>query len=276
MPVNGIIIIILLILTALAFSFNYKKIENYFVFSPQKTLDCDPGDFHLKWRDVFINAPDGNILHGWIFPVDSNAPFILFCHGNAGNISHRLDNIRLLTEMKLNALIFDYSGYGRSSGKPSEEGLYLDALAAFDYLVNEEKIRPENIILFGRSLGAAAAIDVATKRNPKSLIIESGFLSTRDMARHMPAFSILSPFLPADYNNIRKIPLVSVPKLIIHGTRDDIVPFSMGKKLFESANSPKYFYPINGAGHNDTYAVGGKEYVDVFKNFVRGSSIDTL
>jgi len=275
MPVNGFYLFILVILLVVSFFLFYKKIENYFVFFPQKNLEFSPEDFNLTWQDININTPGGNTIHGWIFKVDSNAPYVLFCHGNAGNISHRLDNIRLLIEMELNVLIFDYRGYGKSTGKPSEKGFYLDALSAYDYLADKEKIKPENIVIFGRSLGAAAAIDVAIKRNPKSVIIESGFLSTRHMARNMGIFSLLSPFLPTNYNNIKKIVMISTPKLIIHGTKDDIVPFSMGEKLFDAANTPKFFYSIKGAGHNDTYVVGGREYVDIFSNFARNSEINT-
>ena len=132
---------------------------------------------------------------------------------------------------------------------------------------------PENIVVFGRSLGAAAAIDLATKRKLKSVIIESGFLSTRHMAGRMGVFSLLSPFLPAHYNNLEKISMISVPVLIIHGVKDETVPFSMGEKLYEAANEPKFFYRIEGSGHNDTYLVGGAEYLEIFNNFVRDSKI---
>lgn len=273
MPVNGLSLLVFIILMIIAFSVFYKKIENYFVFFPHSNLDFSPRDFNLEGQDIYIRTPDGNNLHGWLFHADLDSPYILFCHGNAGNISHRLDNIRLLMEMKVNVLIFDYRGYGQSTGKPSEKGIYIDTLSAYDYLVNNEKINPEKIVIFGRSLGAAAAIDVASKRKVKSVIIESAFLSTRHMARRMGIFSLLSPFLPAHYNNLEKIAMVSVPKLLIHGTRDDIVPFSMGEKLFEAATEPKFFYSIKGADHNDTFVVGGREYTDIFESFVRNSSI---
>jgi len=275
MPVNGLSLLVIIILFVILFSVFYKNIENHFVFFPQSTLEYFPEEFNLKWQDIYITAPDGNKLHGWLFRTDPDAPYILFYHGNAGNISHRLDNIQLLTQKNLNVLIFDYRGYGKSTGKPSEKGFYLDALSAFDYLVNEEKIKPEKIVVFGRSLGAAAAIDVATKRKVKSVIIESAFLSTRHMARRMGIFSLLSPFLPAHYNNLEKIAMISVPKLIIHGTSDDIVPYAMGEKLFEAATVPKFFYSIEGADHNDTYEVGGSEYIRIFEGFARDSKVNT-
>lgn len=273
MPVNGLSLLIIFILVIITFTLFYKKIENYFVFFPQSSLEYSPDDFNMKWKDIYMTTPDAYKLHGWLFTVNSGAPYILFCHGNAGNISHRLENIKLLMKMGLNVLIFDYRGYGKSTGKPSENGIYIDTLAAYDYLVNIIKIKPESIVVFGRSLGAAAAIEIARKRNPKSIIIESPFLSTRHMARRMGIFSLISFFLPANYNNIVKITAVEIPILIIHGDSDEIVPVSMGEKLFEAANKPKFFYSIKGANHNDTFFVGGAEYVNIFASFVRDSKI---
>lgn len=252
----------------------YKNIENHFVFVPQKTLEYSPADYRMEWRDVYLDTPDSQRLHGWYFPVDPKEPVILFYHGNAGNISHRLDYIQRLTRMGFNVFIFDYRGYGKSSGKPSEKGLYIDALCAYNYLVNNEKIKPEDIVLLGRSLGAAAAIETAARVEARSIIVESGFLSIRHMARHVGIFSLVSPLLPASYNNLEKIKNISIPKLIIHGDNDDIVPFSMGEKLFTEAGEPKYFYPIKGAGHNDTYVVGGRDYGNILSEFIRNSKVE--
>jgi fermentation-respiration switch protein FrsA (DUF1100 family) len=257
------------------FSVFYKNIESHFVFAPQKRLDNYPADFNMKFRDVYLDTHDGITLHGWFFPVASGGPVILFCHGNAGNISHRLDYIQLLVRLGANVFIFDYRGYGKSSGKPSEKGLYNDALCACDYLVNREKIKQEDIILLGRSLGAAAATEVASKRDARSLIIESGFLSIRHMARHMLLFSLISPLIHQSYNNLEKIKHISIPKLIMHGDRDEVVPFYMGKRLFQEAKEPKYFYAVKGAGHNDTFVVGGREYMDVLSEFIRTSEVLT-
>jgi fermentation-respiration switch protein FrsA (DUF1100 family) len=276
LPVKGIYILFFVFILVIMFSLFYENIENYFVFAPQKVLDYSPSDYGLVWKDVMLPTPDGQVLHGWFFSVAQKEPVILFYHGNAGNISHRLDYIKLLTRIGFNVFIFDYRGYGKSSGKPSEEGLYIDALSAYDYLVNDECIKPEDIILLGRSLGGAAAIETATERDARLLVVESSFLSTRHMARHMGVFSLISPLLPANYNNIEKIKKISIPKLIIHGESDRIIPFSMGEKLFEEAGEPKYFYPIKGAGHNDTYLVGGQQYMDTLGKFIRDSKLSTF
>ena len=246
----------------------YKKIENHFVFAPEKTPDLPPDDYQMNRRDVYLDTPDSEVLHGWFFPVAPAEPVILLFHGNAGNVSHRLGYIKLLTGMGFNVFIIDYRGYGKSSGRPSEKGLYIDALCAYDHLINTEKTKPEDIVLLGRSLGCAAAIETATKRDARSLVLESGFLSVRHMAGHMGLLRLIKPLIPANYNNLEKIKTISIPKLIIHGDNDEIVPFSMGEKLFAEAGEPKYFYPVKGAGHNDTYAVGGREYGDILKSFI--------
>lgn len=274
MPINGIWLILLVFLLAASFYFFYPKIENFFIFYPDRSIETVPTNWGLNYEDVSFEAGDGTRLHGWFFPLPGKRPTILFCHGNAGNISHRLENVKLLLDYGLQVFIYDYRGYGRSGGRPSEAGLYQDGLAAYDYLVEHKKILPNRIIPFGRSLGAAVAMEIATRRDVRSLIIESAFTSTKDMAKNMFLFQLLSPFLPSHYNNLRKIRAVTVPKLIIHGETDEIIPFSMGQRLYQAANVPKYFFPISGAGHNDTYFVGGKRYFQIFSDFAKNSRIE--
>ena len=274
MPIKWPYLVSLILLMGASFYFFYPKIENFFIFFPESDFDLVPKDLNLNYEDVYFRTEDGKRLHGWLFPLEGEFPVILFSHGNAGNISHRLDNIRLLLEQKLQVFIFDYRGYGKSSGRPSEKGLYKDGLAAYEYLVRERHIPPDQIIPFGRSIGAAIAIEVALKKDVRSLIIESAFTSTKDMAKTMFLFYLFSYFLPANYNNLEKIAHVNVPKLIIHGEGDEIVPFSMGKKLFSASNDPRHFYRIKGAGHNDTYIVGGKEYFQTLAAFVKDSKIE--
>ena len=273
MPVKWQYLILLIIFMITICYIFYPKIENFFVFCPQSSFDFTPEQLRLDYKDVYFNSEDGERLHGWFFPLETGGPVILFCHGNAGNISHRLDNIEPLTEKNLQVFIFDYRGYGKSSGSPSEKGIYMDGLAAYDYLVQEEHIQPENIVLFGRSLGGAVAIEVSLKRNIRSIIIENAFISIRDMAKTMFLFNLLSFILPSNYNNLEKISNIHVPKLIIHSEEDEIVPFSMGEKLFEASREPKYFYPIKAARHNDTFIMGDDEYFRAFASFVNESKI---
>jgi fermentation-respiration switch protein FrsA (DUF1100 family) len=268
MPIKWPYLISLILILGIAFYLFYPKIENFFIFYPQRAFDFTPEGLRLSHEEVYFHSEDGKKLHGWFFPLDGAFPVILFCHGNAGNISHRLFNVELLLKHKLQVFIFDYRGYGKSSGRPSEKGLYTDGLAAHNYLIKERHVLPDQIIMFGRSLGAAVAIEVALQKKIRSIIIESAFTSTKDMAKAIWLFRPISYFLPAHYNNQKKIADLDVPKLFIHGERDEIVPFSMGQRLFETARGPKYFFPLNGAGHNDTFEVAGEKYFRTIATFV--------
>lgn len=253
------------------FYYFYPKIENFFVFFPQREFDFAPESLGLSYRDARFETEDGKILHGWFFPGGKDDPVLLHFHGNAGNISHRLDLVRHLRQINLQVFLFDYRGFGKSEGRPSEKGLYRDGLAAYDYLVKEEGVLPGQIVLHGHSIGAAVAVEVALQRSVRCVILESAFTSTRDMAKTMPLFFLFSPFLPANYHNLEKVPRLHVPKLIIHGDRDEIVPFSMSERLFASAPEPKQFLRLEGAGHNDTYVVGGRSYLDSIEEFAERS-----
>jgi fermentation-respiration switch protein FrsA (DUF1100 family) len=271
MPVKWVYLIALILFLGGGLYFFYPKVENFFIFFPSKPLDATPETLRMAHKDVYFVAQDGNRLHGWFFPLSQDDPVILHFHGNAGNISHRLDLVSQFLKRKLQVFIIDYRGFGRSEGRPSEKGLYRDGLAACDYLVQKEGILPGNIVLHGHSIGAAVAIEVALNRSVKSIILESAFTSTRDMAKTMPLFLLLSPVLPTNYNNLEKISRLHVPKLIIHGDRDEIVPFSMGERLYRAAKEPKFFVPLKGGAHNDTYIVGGEEYFRPFAAFARNS-----
>ncbi|EFK07562.1 phospholipase/carboxylesterase [delta proteobacterium NaphS2] len=246
----------------------YSQIENFFVFHPQSDFDMIPDQMLLSYESISFEADDGTKLHGWFFPLPEKRPVILFFHGNAGNISHRLKNIQKLLSIGFQVFIFDYRGYGKSSGTPSRKGIYSDGLAAYDYLLENRGVAPDRIILFGRSLGAAVATEIAIQKKADRLILESAFTSTKDLARTMPLFALLSPFLPAHYNNLNKIRRLSIPKLIIHGNVDQIIPLQMGQVLFEAAAEPKEYYAIDGAGHNDTWVVGGKRYFETLEKFI--------
>ncbi len=255
--------------------FLYSAIENFFIYHPSSSLDFTPEDFHLNHEDVVLTTEDGVKLHGWLFARDRRMPVLLFCHGNAGNISHRLDLIRLLLKNNLQVFIFDYRGYGKSSGSPSEQGLYVDGIAAYDYLVRKGGFDSSNVVPFGRSLGAAVALEIALNRRVRAVILEGAFTSTRDMAKTIPLFAALSPLLPSHYNNLEKIGSATVPKLFIHGEKDEVAPLYMGRRLFEEAKAPKDFVLIRHARHNDTYLTDGGKYFDGIVRFTgRGECSD--
>ena len=196
---------------------------------------------------------------------------MVFCHGNAGNISHRVDNLRLLREQGLAVFIFDYRGYGQSDGKASEKGTYSDMRGALNWL-NEKGWTTDRMIYFGRSVGAGIALQLAIEEPPAGLILESPFTSIRAMGQHhYPLLWLLAGWaLEARYDNMAKIGQLKTALLIFHGDRDDIIPQQMGRELFEQAPQPKRFYSIPRAGHNDTYDVGGEQYWQQWKNFVGG------
>ncbi len=266
---KGLSILLILFFSVLFTWVFYSRVENFFVFYPERDFPLLPSERGLVFEDQFFTTRDGTRLHGWFFPGKGEGPVVLFSHGNGGNISDRIDNVRRLLDCGLRVFIYDYRGYGKSDGKPFEAGIYEDGLAAWDLLVKGRGISSENIVLFGRSLGAAVAVDIATKRTAKALIMESGFTSTREMAKTMPLFQFFAPIVPVHYNNLEKIKRVKFPTLIIHGTRDELIPFRMGEALYEAASGPKYFFPVHGAGHNDTYEVGGEEYFKKLCGFAK-------
>ena len=245
-------------------------VEKKIVYHPIKYPGghWEPEKYGLQVEDVYFNSADGVKLHGWFIPAKKPIATLLWYHGNAGNLSHRLDNILELVPLNLNIFIFDYRGYGRSEGNPDEKGLYQDSQAAYDFLRLKKQIDPDELILFGRSLGGACAIKIALNNKAAGLIVESAFTSVNDMADKMFSFFPLKFLLRSHFNSLETISLVNMPKMFIHGTDDRLIPFSMGRNLFGASNEPKIFYGIEGAGHNDTYSVGGQKYFESIRRFV--------
>ncbi len=244
-------------------------LDQLFVYHPHPWIERDwARTSGLPLEDVWFQSRDGTKLFGWYVEAGPSAPVLLWCHGNAGNVIHRLDNLAELYRLGLSVFIFDYRGYGRSTGKPTEDGLYQDALAAYGYLVSTRGVRPERLILFGRSLGASVAGTVASQRPAAGLILESPFPSIAAMARThylgLPLHWLLSGRFPLD----ERLSRVSLPVLVIHGDRDDIVPIALGREVFAAAREPKSLYVIEGANHNDTYQIGGRAYFQRLKQFI--------
>lgn len=238
------------------------------IFFPDPYLLNVPSDFGLAFEDVTFETSDGVRLHGWLVPAEPTNAVLLFCHGNAGNISHRLDNVRRLHDLGLSVFIFDYRGYGRSEGRISEKGFYLDSEAAFD-TVRDRIVRDSTkLVVFGRSLGGIAAVHLGAVRICDGLILESTFPNLGAMADHHFPIPALGTGLKNRLNALGEIPQVKVPILCFHGDRDIIVPFRLGRELYEAAQAPKEFVTLAGADHNDTYLVGGQEYFDKFISFV--------
>jgi len=237
------------------------------LYFPVRQIDATPADVNLPFDEITLQTADGVHISAWYIPSPQTRGFLVFCHGNAGNISHRLDSIRLFHEMKLSVLIFDYRGYGKSEGEPTEKGMYLDAEAAYDFLVTVKGAVPSRIIVFGRSLGSAVAAELAMRRTAGALIIESGFTSVPDLGRkffpHMPV-KLISRF---HYATIDKVGRLHLPKLFIHSPEDEIVPYAQGRELFAAAGAPKEFLTIHG-DHNGGFLLSGDSYLHGIERFL--------
>ena len=260
--------IILFTVFCLLIFFYVKYLEKTVVFFPAQEVKFSPADINADFDDVYFITADGIKLNAWFIPAEGADYTILLFHGNAGNIGDRLERISLLRQLNQNIFIVDYRGYGRSEGIPSEKNVYVDAEAAFNYLVNERKIAPEAVIIYGVSLGGAVAVDLASKKMSGALVLESTFSSGRDMAKRM------YPFLPAFFfsnmfDSTAKIKSAKMPKLFIHSPVDEIVPFELAKKIYDISPGPKRFAEISGdhnAGFLDSPEIGKT----ILEDFISG------
>jgi fermentation-respiration switch protein FrsA (DUF1100 family) len=226
----------------------------------------------VRLEDCWFDTDDGVRLHAWWCRPRATGPgtaemVVLWFHGNAGNLSHRAEMMLRLVEMPVQVVIVDYRGYGRSEGKPSEDGLYRDADAAWRYLTTERGVAPQRVVVLGKSLGGAVAVDLASRVRAAGLIVQSSFTSIRDMARHHFPF-IPGALVRTRMDSLAKIDGVDGPKLFIHSPRDEVVPYALGRRLYDAAPEPKLFHVVQGARHNDTYLVGGVAYWRALQEFV--------
>lgn len=235
---------------------------------PGRNLDATPHAIGLEYEDVWIETDDGVAIHGWFVPAPGN-DVLLFFHGNAGNISHRLGSIQQFHGLGQSVFIIDYRGYGQSGGKPKEPGMYLDADAAWRYLTNTRGVRSSDIVVFGRSLGASVAAKLASRHRPRALIIESSFTSVPDIAQE------LYPWLPARWlTRLRHatrdyVRDVNCPVLVVHSRDDDIIPYHHGQAIFDAAREPRAFLEIRGT-HNDAIIRDERNYLAGLRDFLGG------
>jgi fermentation-respiration switch protein FrsA (DUF1100 family) len=226
---------------------------------PGRSLDYSPANIGLEFEDVRIETEDGVLLHGWYVPATEPRGAVLFLHGNAGNISHRLDSIAIFHDLALDTLIIDYRGYGQSEGKPGERGIYLDGRAAWSYLVGERGQDPQRIVIFGRSMGGAVAARLARNYAAAGVVVESSFTSAVDMAGR------LYPFMPVRLVTRLDFPVASDlagslgPVLVVHSRNDEIIPFAMGQSLYDAAPDPKQFLELAG-DHNGGFLLDEAHY----------------
>ena len=238
------------------------------IFFPLKNIESTPKDWGLSFESLRLPLKDNTTVSAWYIPQAEANKTVLFFHGNGGNISHRASSVSVFHQLKLNVLIIDYPGYGESDGRPSEQGLYQSADAAWKYLINDKKFKAENIIIFGRSLGGAVAVDLASRVKAGAVILESTFSSVKDMAGVI--FPILSHliYLRYSFDSVAKINKVTVPLLMIHSPDDEIIPFNLGNKLFTAATGEKQFLQIKG-GHNDGFIKSISSYTTTLNRFIK-------
>lgn len=242
-------------------------LQERLLYFPLKTIGATPAAMGLAFEDVWLETEDGVRLAGWFVPADNSQRVLLFFHGNGGNISHRLKSLAQFNRLGLNVLIIDYRGYGQSQGKPSEAGTYRDADAAWRYLVEQRGYSPEQIVIFGRSLGGAVAAELAERQPPGALILESTFTSVPDMAARQFPFFPVRQLSRLQYNTRERLARIDAPVLIIHSPTDEVIPYAHGQALFAAARPPKEFLQITG-GHNDGFLVSAGVYEPAVRAFI--------
>lgn len=244
--------------------------QSKYLYYPDRDVSATPADEEMAYEDVSLRTQDGETINAWYVPASTNretAPVLLDCHGNAGDIGDRVWSIQTFHKLGLNVMIFDYRGYGKSTGKPTEKGTYLDAMATWDYLTTQKGFATNRVIVFGRSLGGSVASWLTEQVNPGALVIESAFTSAPDMAHRV------FPYLPSrllcrfKYDTLAHVRKIHCPVLIAHSRDDETVPFEHGRRLFEAANEPKLFVEMRG-DHNAGGLDADPEYQRILAEFV--------
>jgi len=243
-----------------------RYLEKRNLFYPMKVIEYNPSIYKMPFEEINLKTEDGLAINGWFIPYNNARYTLLFFHGNGGNIGHRVEKYKMLNGLSVNIFAIDYRSYGKSQGKPSEKGLYLDALCAYRYLVDSRRIPAEQVVIYGESLGGAVAIDLASKVKVGGLITEGAFSDEADMAWNvfpgMPAFILGSKF-----DSLKKIKKVNTVKLFIHSVDDELVPFELGYKLYNAAGEPKRLARLRG-GHNNAYFVSKDKYALAISSFL--------
>lgn len=241
-----------------------RTFENRMIFFPPRYPEgfASPEAFGLRPEEVWLTAADGIRLNAYFLPAPQSSKVLLWFHGNAENIGMGLAQMKSLARLGTNILAVDYRGYGKSEGSPDEAGVYRDGEAAYRYLVESRHFHPKNVFIYGHSLGGAVAVETASRHECGGLIVESSFTSVPEMARHVYRVPLLEYVPRSRFDSLAKIVSVRAPVLIVHGTRDPVIPFAMGRRLYEAAREPRFFLAIEGAGHDDPYVVGGEKYFE--------------
>jgi hypothetical protein len=238
-----------------------------YIFFPERELWVWPEDYALKYREVWFQALDGVPLYGWWMPKGRFV--LLFVQGNAGNISYRVDIAARFYAEGFSVFLFDYRGYGKSKGEPTEIGTYRDVKGALKYIREKIGVPLSKIVPVGESLGGAIVVELCTHYDFRAIVLISTATSFSEVMFYLYSGHDFQKKFDDIYNSSAKISKIHSPIMIVHGDHDELVPFKQGKELFRKANSPKIFYRVRGAGHNDIYEVGGKELFRRIRQFVK-------
>jgi len=266
---------ILIVVYLCAASYLWAR-QSHFIFRPERDVVNSPADYGIPYEDLYIAVSDvdgeGERIHAWLMPAEhSSGKYLLYLHGSALNIGANINHAQRFRNMGLSVLLISYRGYGKSDGTfPEENKLYADTEAAWNYLVIQEKVKPDSIFIYGHSLGGAVAINLAVDHpDAGGLIVESAFTSIVDMAKLEPAYRIfpLSLMVHQRFDSRKKVRHLQVPVIYIHGTQDSLVPYGMSRVLYKLTASAKQMELIQGGGHNNSALVGGKKYIQAVKRF---------
>jgi fermentation-respiration switch protein FrsA (DUF1100 family) len=238
-------------------------------YLPARPIARTPAILGMEYTDLSIATEDGETLHGWWVPARRSIGHVLFAHGNAGNIGDRVAIFALLTEIGLDVLAFDYRGFGRSTGRPTEHGTYLDARAARRVLLEQPDVDPERVLYLGKSLGGGVMLELSTAHPPAGLILMSTFTGIRDAARSVYPF-LPRPLVPDAYPSERRIRTLRAPVLIMHGDQDELLPLRHAEKLYAAAPEPKQLVVFPGAGHNDLIVSARSDWTALIRDWATG------
>ncbi|MDP2821421.1 MAG: alpha/beta hydrolase [Sulfuritalea sp.] len=265
--------IALLVYLGLAALIYFKQSSLVFLPEMDRGFRANPADIGLPFTPLQLATTDGETLDSWFVPANTKREtrgLVIFLHGNAGNIGHRLDYLRMFHDLGLATLIIDYRGYGRSSGAPSEDGTYLDAAAAWRHATLLLGFPADRIVLFGESLGGSVAAQLAAGNRPAALVLASTFTSVPDLGAEIYPMLPIRLLAHIRYDTLARLPQITCPILVIHSRNDDIIPFAHGRRLFEAAGQPKQFLEMDG-GHNEGFVFGREAWVRQFDRFLQSA-----
>jgi fermentation-respiration switch protein FrsA (DUF1100 family) len=266
--VVGAVVVVVLIG---ALTYAVRAVEPSLAFFPTTGEDVTPRDFGRRFDALTLATADGERLHAWHLPADAPRAQIIYFHGNGGNLSVWAPILVPLAQRGYSVLAVDYRGYGLSSGRPSERGLYRDVDAVLDRAWRDRDPRIP-MVYWGRSLGSTMAAYAATVKPSDRIVLESGFPDARAVVRSTPVLALLMPFASYRFPTAAFMHGVRTPVLVMHGDRDSVIPFDLGRTLFDRIEGPKRFVTIAGTDHNDAAPADAEAYWSAVDRFVDGGS----